>query len=263
MDTNEFEALAALKNQDTFSLSPARSALLVVDMQRYFVEPDFPFGQVLTKVEPAEAAAYFTRVRSTVVPNLQDALKCCRKLGIPSYFTAFGSLRDDGRDLPGWARQLNTLSRRVIGAPMYPPRTDPSWQIHESLVPAQGEQVVAKTTSGLLNSTRLDQTFHCLGIDTAIIGGGHNRRLRHPDSPRVRRSRVHCRYSGGRLRRPTRRSTPGCLGDFRSGVWAGLLDSGGFGGPGSPRFTRRPTGRRTRRRCTPQVIAKSLDLATG
>lgn len=167
----DFDTIAALKGQGDLRLSPERTALLVVDMQRYFVEPGHPFGQTWSKIVPDDAAAYFERVRETVIPNIQRLLSRFREIGIPVYFTAFGSIRDDARDLPGWARQHNTLSRRMGGEPMYPASTDPSWQIHDSLAPAPGEYVIAKTTSGPLNSTKLDQTLHLLGVETIIVSG--------------------------------------------------------------------------------------------
>jgi biuret amidohydrolase len=34
-----------------------------------------------------------------------------------------------------------------------------------------GESVVAKTTSGPLNSTKLDHTLHLLGVDTVVVTG--------------------------------------------------------------------------------------------
>ncbi len=75
MDISDFEAYAALKGDETLRVRPDRTALLVVDMQRYFVEPEFPFGQVLAKFQPDAAAAYFDRVKTTVVPNVQELLK--------------------------------------------------------------------------------------------------------------------------------------------------------------------------------------------
>ena len=171
MDAIGFDTIAALKGEGELRLSPERTALFVIDMQRYFVEPDHPFGQTWGKVVPGDGAAYFERVGGTVIPNVQALLSRCREVGIPIYFTAFGSLRDDGRDLPGWARQHNLLSQRMIGRPMYPSCSDPSWQVHDSLRPAPGEQVIAKTTSGPLNSTKLDQTLHLLGVDTLVVTG--------------------------------------------------------------------------------------------
>ena len=36
-------------------------------MQRYFVRPQYPFGQVLEKLAPGATAGYFERVNATVV----------------------------------------------------------------------------------------------------------------------------------------------------------------------------------------------------
>ncbi len=171
MDAIGFDAIAALKGEGELRLSPERTALFVIDMQRYFIEPDHPFGRTWGTVAPGDAAAYFERVGAIVIPNIRALLSRGRELGMPVYFTAFGSLRDDQRDLPGWARQHNLLSQQLAGGPMYPSCSDPSWQVHDSVRPGPGEQVIAKTTSGPLNSTRLDQTLHLLGVDTIVVTG--------------------------------------------------------------------------------------------
>ncbi len=54
---------------------------------------------------------------------------------------------------------------------MYPHMNDPSWNIDDSIEPIAGESVLSKTTSGPLNSTKLDQKFHNIGIDTIIVAG--------------------------------------------------------------------------------------------
>jgi isochorismate hydrolase len=38
-----------LKDQAPLTFDPHRSALLVIDVQRYFVSPDYPFAQVLER----------------------------------------------------------------------------------------------------------------------------------------------------------------------------------------------------------------------
>ncbi|MFN2579299.1 MAG: cysteine hydrolase family protein [Pyrinomonadaceae bacterium] len=48
---------------------------------------------------------------------------------------------------------------------------DPSWQIDESISPPMGEIVLNKTSSGPLNSTKLDQTLHNMEINSLVVCG--------------------------------------------------------------------------------------------
>ena len=73
--------------------------------------------------------------------------------------------------MPRWAREDNELSRHVIGEPMYPPMEHASCKIDDSLKPRASELIIAKTTSGPLNSTKLDQTLRARGIDTLVVAG--------------------------------------------------------------------------------------------
>jgi hypothetical protein len=45
-------------------LTPTRTALLVVDMQRYFVHPHHAFGRAMTMIQPEGSALYFERLAS-------------------------------------------------------------------------------------------------------------------------------------------------------------------------------------------------------
>jgi nicotinamidase-related amidase len=148
-------------------LDPGRSALIVVDMQRYFVHPEYPFGKWVAEIDPEGAAAYFRRVRDLVIPNLQRLLERARRLGLYIVFTEAGSLRPDAADLPGWMKRHIAASGKAI----YPPFTDPSCRVDESVSPHPGELILQKTTSGPLNSTKLDQTLRVLGIGTVIVAG--------------------------------------------------------------------------------------------
>jgi biuret amidohydrolase len=167
----DFESLTLLKGENTINLDAHAMALVVIDMQRYFVRPGYAFGQVWDRLSPDDAGKYFAAIGATVIPNIKTLLSRCRELAIPVYFTAFGSIREDGQDLPRWARQQNVLSQRLVGAAIYPSRSDPSWQIDDDLAPRPEEYVVAKTTSGPLSSTNLDVTLRGRGIETLLVVG--------------------------------------------------------------------------------------------
>ena len=152
-------------------LSPERTALLVIDMQRYFVHPEYPFGKWIQQVDPSGSNAYFERVKHIVVPSIQRLQERFRSLDAQIAYTEFGSLRQDGRDMPGWARRHNALGHQAFGSAVYPPFDHPSCRIDESVAPQADELVVQKTTSGPVNSTKLDQTLRVLGIDTVVVTG--------------------------------------------------------------------------------------------
>lgn len=152
-------------------LIPERTALLVIDMQRYFVEPESPFGKWIQQYNPEGANAYFQQVRERVIPNIQRLLEQCRAHGMCIAYTEFGSMRQDGLDMPGWARRHNDFGRQTVGTAVYPPFSDPICRVDDSIGRQAGELIVQKTTSGPLNSTKLDQTLRVLKVDTVVVTG--------------------------------------------------------------------------------------------
>ena len=44
-------------------IDPASTALLVIDMQRYFVRPDCALGRLLAQMDPDETTRYLGQVR--------------------------------------------------------------------------------------------------------------------------------------------------------------------------------------------------------
>jgi nicotinamidase-related amidase len=68
-------------------------------------------------------------------------------------------------------RDFDDLGRSLIGRRVCPTVTDPSWHIDEAVAPLPGEIVMNKASSGPLNSTRLDQTLHNVGVNSLVVCG--------------------------------------------------------------------------------------------
>ena len=171
---NEHESVLAIvqmKNDAPFTLEAERTALLVIDVQRYFVRPECALGQLFEHLMPGVTAGYFRRVREIVLPNIRRLQEGFRALKMPILYTATGTRTGDGRDLPGWLRELDQLGLAVLGERVWPPVEDPSWQVDESVAPAANEPVFTKCSSGPVASTRMDQTLRHLGIDTVVVTG--------------------------------------------------------------------------------------------
>lgn len=163
--------LIRLKDQAPLTLDPSKVALLIIDVQRYFVSPDYAFAQAFEKLVPGATAGYFDRINLTVLPNIKRLQDYFRMRPSPIIYTGTGTCTGDGRDLAQWLKDFDQLGLAVLGERIWPSVNDPSWQIDDAIAPKPGELVLSKTSSGPLNSTKLDQTLHNLGIESLIITG--------------------------------------------------------------------------------------------
>ena len=170
-DHEKMQELSRIKEQAPIALDTEKSALLIVDVQRFFARPDSPFAQVFEKLVPGATSGYFERVESTVLPNIRRLQECFRARGLPVIFCCFGSFLEDGQDLPEWLKDFDHLGLRLFGHRVNPSENDPNWQVDERVAPRQDELVLNKNTSGPLNSTKLDQILRNAGINSLVVCG--------------------------------------------------------------------------------------------
>ena len=170
-DHEKILEIIRLKDKAPLVLARDKTALLVIDMQRYFVSPHYPLMQTFEKLVPGVSAAYCERVNASVIPNIKRLLDCFRARQMPVIYTAIGTCLQDGQDLNSMWKALDQLSLDTIGERMFPAVDEPSWQIDDSVAPQAGELVVNKTSSGTLNSTMLDQTLRNMGVASLLICG--------------------------------------------------------------------------------------------
>ena len=170
-DHEKILEIIRLKDKAPLVLARDKTALLVIDMQRYFVSPHYPLMQTFEKLVPGVSTAYCERINASVIPNINRLLDCFRTRQMPVMYTAIGTCLKDGQDLNPMWKALDQLSLDTIGERMFPAVDEPSWQIDDSVAPQPGELVVNKTSSGTLNSTMLDQTLRNMGITSLLICG--------------------------------------------------------------------------------------------
>lgn len=163
--------LIRLKDLTPIEIDSRKTALVVVDMQRYFVSPHYPLMQTFEKLVPGVTAGYCERVNSLVIPNINRLQSCFRSLQLPLIYTAIGSCLPNGQDLNRMWKDLDRLSLSVVGRRMFPAVDAPSWQIDDSVAPRPGELVLNKTSSGALNSTMLDQTLRNMEVESLVVCG--------------------------------------------------------------------------------------------
>ena len=132
------------------------TALLLVDMQRAWLDPQF--DPHLT--EPG--GEYFrSRVRTQVVPNQQRLLNGFRAAQQNVLHTVIESLTADGRD--------RSLDHKLSNLNV--PKGSRQAQIIAELAPAENEIYLPKTSSGVFNSTNIDYVLRNLATRHLIIAG--------------------------------------------------------------------------------------------
>jgi len=125
------------------------TALLLVDMQRIWVEPGGAHDD------------YHRHLAGTVVPNQQRLLESARRAGVEVLHTLIRSLTRDGRD-----RSLDHKLSAIHVAP-----DDPAGDIIDPLAPRGDEIMLPKTSSGVFNSTNIDFVLRNLGVKFLVVAG--------------------------------------------------------------------------------------------
>jgi len=168
---DKYVELQSLRNQPPPTIDPGRTALVVIDMQAYFLDPASPLSQACEAQVPGVLDDYHARGRELVEPSLVRLASAFRALNMPVLYTTVASERSDGADLGHVLRLRNEAARDLQLPPYIPPRDDPWAAIVPTLEPQQNDIVVNKTTYGAFASTGLESTLRNLGVTTLVIGG--------------------------------------------------------------------------------------------
>jgi biuret amidohydrolase len=146
-----------------YSFEPGKTALIVIDMQRDFVEPG-GFGATLGND---------VNLLQAIIPTTKKLLDVCRKAGITVIHTR-ESHRPDLSDCPPAKRLRGNPSLRIGDAgPMgrILVRGEPGVQIVPELAPLPGEIVIDKPGKGAFYATDLGEILRLKGITHLLFAG--------------------------------------------------------------------------------------------
>jgi nicotinamidase-related amidase len=147
------------------AIVPAKTALLIVDMQPVFIRR--PCITSPTERERRHAdlwEQFYQAIDNVVLPNNRKILEAFRKHGMSVNFARITSLKKDGSD--------RSLVQRSSGYnDLLIPEGDPQGEIVEELSPKDDEIVFKKTTDSAVAGTNLAMTFRNMGIETVVCTG--------------------------------------------------------------------------------------------
>ncbi|RVU39650.1 cysteine hydrolase [Hwanghaeella grinnelliae] len=144
----------------SYSFPPEKTALLLIDMQRDFIEN-------------AEANGESSAVQA-IVPALRDLLQASRSAGLSIAHTREGHVPDLS-DLNAVKRERSREAGAEIGAQgalgRYLIRGEYGHDFIDDLRPEKGEWIIDKPGFGAFYATDLDLRLRAKGITHLIIGG--------------------------------------------------------------------------------------------
>jgi biuret amidohydrolase len=143
---------------------PSGMALLIIDMQRDFLDPE---GYIAT------SGVDVTGLRA-IIPQVRGLLSAARERGIPVIHTREGH-RSDLSDLPVFKRRRAAGAGAPIGSvgPLgrLLVRGEPGHAIVEELAPLEGEPVIDKPGFGAFYATDLEMLLRTAGITSLTLAG--------------------------------------------------------------------------------------------
>jgi nicotinamidase-related amidase len=147
----------------SYSFAPPTTALIVIDMQRDFIERG-GFGEALGNDVSLLAA---------IVPTVHDLIACCRRHGVRVIHTREAHL-ENLADCPP-AKRLRGKPSLRIGDPSAMGRIlidgAPGNEIISALAPHAGETVIVKPGKGAFYATALGEILRIAGITHLLFAG--------------------------------------------------------------------------------------------
>ena len=132
-------------NKHQMQLNKSRAALLVVDMQKFFLDPQAPG---------------FTRGGPAILPNVQRLVLAFRSAGSPVIYTRHVH-NPDGSDagiMKWWWKGMCLEG-------------SPESEIHGDIAPLPTEKVISKHRYSAFYNTDLETVLRCLKVEDLVISG--------------------------------------------------------------------------------------------
>ncbi|TAL37022.1 MAG: cysteine hydrolase [Spirochaetes bacterium] len=150
---------------------PNRYALMIVDMQRYYLEAESDYCRYFESLRPGSLDYILARCRATVIPNILDLRGLFRRMDLPVIYLRLCGTNPGREDLHRFFRGTWEAGRARGFADVYPLRADPWSQVLGALAPAPGDTVICKTTYSPFASADIAEALGALGIAGLVMTG--------------------------------------------------------------------------------------------
>jgi len=154
-----------------WEIDPARSVLLVLDMQRAYVDPVQGVGKLLKLHYPDIYQYFYRRLEKAVLPNILKLRDFFRQHRLEVFYTRIGLQLPDGEDLAAWSWRYALAHYQRDEQRLLYNKNSPEYEIIEELKPSPEELVLDKNSLNPFYSTGLSQILKSMQLENILITG--------------------------------------------------------------------------------------------
>ncbi|MCP8615915.1 cysteine hydrolase family protein [Salirhabdus salicampi] len=155
----------------TLEVNRDRAALLLIDMQNYYIHETGLFRKILKEQFPGMERYFMRNIVENVIPAQKRLLTYFRDENLPIFHVRVGPLLPNGKDQ--FKRRALRDARRsgMVGEEQALVKGNFQHSVIDELAPLENEFVLDKNSSGAFNSTAIDQLLRNVGAEFLVIGG--------------------------------------------------------------------------------------------
>ncbi|MDF1751208.1 MAG: cysteine hydrolase [Verrucomicrobiales bacterium] len=150
---------------------PSKPVLIVVDLQRYYIDPESNFRRYPESRDPAAFQYIEQRCRDIVVPNVKKLLAHFRDHDWPVVFLRLCGQNPDRSDLHHSFRQSNEVAEAAGYPGIYPLADEPMADVVPDAAPLKGELVLDKVTFSGFTSSDIEDVLIRLDASELVFCG--------------------------------------------------------------------------------------------
>lgn len=147
------------------------AALLIVDVQRYYLEQASSFCACSEQRWPRSTAYIRDRVTNLVLPSILKLRQAFDSEDWPVVYLRLCGLKEDRSDLHRFFRKFWAEAETAGFIDSYPLASDPWASIPESIQPRPGDTVIEKTGFSGFSNPGLENLLHKFNVQTLVMTG--------------------------------------------------------------------------------------------
>ena len=146
-------------------------ALMIVDMQRYYLDEESDYCRYFSSIYPGSLVYIRDRCERTVIPNIQKLKLQFSQEGFPVIYLRLCSQDRNRGDLHRFFRESWMHGLEHGYNSVYPLEDDPMSNVVDELKPSAEDTVIKKATFSPFSFTSIEETLRSLGVDTLVFTG--------------------------------------------------------------------------------------------